>query len=187
MNDNQIIDRIVSLEREEWQGYQLAFHYISQNYYDVEIDHIDSGFQVSFIRKPYGVPFEKMPGDSDKLFQPWCDDVKAWGIVEDSRLVAVIETAVEEWSNRLRVTELWVDDNYHRRGIGTALMDIAVRRAKDEKRRAIMLETQTCNENAIAFYLAYGFKLIGFDACCYGNGDLERKEVRIELGVLLEA
>ena len=29
---------------------------------------------------------------------------------------------------------------------------------------------------------ALGFGLIGFDACCYANNDLERKEVRIELG-----
>ena len=45
-----------------------------------------------------------------------------------------------------------------------------------------MLETQTCNEAAMAFYLAQGFTLIGFDRCCYGNDDVSRKEVRLELG-----
>jgi len=48
-----------------------------------------------------------------------------------------------------------------------------------------MLETQSCNEAAIAFYLAYGFSLIGFDACCYGNKDIEGKEVRLEFGLFL--
>ena len=90
---------------------------------------------------------------------------------------------VERWSNRLRVTELWIDDAYRRQGIGTALMDMAVKRARDEKRRAIMLETQSRNENAIAFYLTYGFKLIGFNACEYQNDDLQRKDVRMELGM----
>lgn len=176
---------IIPLEREQWQGYKLPFHYLSHNHYDVEISASEGGFHVSFIKKPFDKPFEHMPDDTDKLFQPYWDDVKAWGIVEDGRLLAAIETTAEGWSNRLRVTELWIDDAYRRQGIGTALMKIAMQRAKDEKRRALMLETQSRNENAIAFYLAYGFTLIGFDTCAYRNNDLERKEVRIEMGILL--
>ena len=26
--------------------------------------------------------------------------------------------------------------------------------------------------------------MIGFDSCCYQNGDLDRKEVRLDLGIL---
>ena len=177
--------RILPLERDRWQDYKLNFHYISHNYFDIEISRSDDGFQISFLKKPYDTPFEKMPDDSDKLFQPWWDDIKAWGIEENGQLIAVIETAVEEWSNRLRVTELWIDDAHRRKGIGTALMDVALRRAKDENRRVLMLETQSRNEGAIAFYLAYGFSLIGFDACAYQNNDMRRKEVRMEMGILL--
>ena len=46
----------------------------------------------------------------------------------------------------------------------------------------IVLETQTCNEKAINFYLRNGFSLIGFDLYSYTNSDPERKEVRIEMG-----
>ena len=145
----------------------------------------NSNFNVSFIFKPFDTPFVHQPSDTDKLFQPWWDDIKAWGIVENGRLVACIETAVEQWSNRLRVTELWIDDTYRRKGIATALMDIAVQRAKDENRRVIMLETQSRNEGAIRYYLAYGFSLIGFDACAYQNNDLSRNEVRMEFGMFL--
>ena len=186
VNKNHYINRIKPLEREKWEGHKFAqFNYTSNAYYDVEVKHEDNNFTLAFVKRPFDAPFEKKPDDFDVLFQPWWDDVKAWGIVEGEQLVAVIETAVEEWSNRLRVTELWVDDAYHRQGIATALMDIAVKRAKDEKRRVIMLETQSCNENAIAFYLAYGFTLIGFDSCAYQNNDLARKEVRMEFGLLL--
>jgi len=178
-------DRIIPLDREKWQRYEFPFHYVSYNYYDVVINRSDGGFQVSFTKKPFETPFEHMPNEQDKLFQPFWDDIKAWGIVENGRLIAAIETAVEEWSNRLRVTELWVDDAYHRKGIATALMDIAVGRAKEENRRVIMLETQSRNEGAVGFYLNYGFILIGFDACAYQNNDLERKEVRMELGIFL--
>ena len=184
--ENRFINQIVPLDRGKWQDYRLEFHYVSYNYFDVEINRSENGFQVSFIKKPYETPFEFMPSDTDKLFQPHWNDVKAWGIEGNGRLLAAIETAVEEWSNRLRVTELWIDDAYRRRGIGTALMDIAMQRARDEKRRAIMLETQSRNEGAIAFYLAYGFTLIGFDACAYQNNDLIRKEVRMEMGILLD-
>ena len=184
MNE-QLINKIIPLEREKWQDYRLEFHYISHSYHDVAINHLDSDFSVSFIKKNFDTPYEKTPDDCDKLFEPWWEDVKAWGIVEDGRLRAVIETSAERWSNRLRVTELWIDDDLRRRGIGTALMDIAMKRAKEEKRRVLMLETQSCNEGAIAFYLAYGFSLIGFDACAYRNDDLNRKEVRMEMGIFL--
>lgn len=180
-----LINQIIPLEREKWQNYRLEFHYISNNYYNVEINRSDGEFQVSFVKKPFDIPYEKMPDDFDKLFQPWWSDVKAWGIVDDGRLIAAIETATEEWSNRLIVTELWIDDDYRRRGIGTALMDIALKRAKNDKRRVLMLETQSCNEGAIAFYLSYGFSLIGFDACAYQNNDLIRKEVRMEMGIYI--
>ena len=181
-----MINKIKPLDRETWQGYEFPFDYTSQNYYDIEINRTDDNFNVSFIKKPFDKPYTNPLNDIDKLFKPWWDDVKAWGIEENGRLVAAIETSVEEWSNnRLRVTVLWIDNAYRRKGIATALMDIAVQRAKEEKRRVIMLETQSRNEGAIGFYLAYGFSLIGFDACAYQNNDLSRKEVRMELGIFL--
>ena len=183
---SEIINQIIPLEREQWQNYVLPFHYISKSYYDVEIERVNNNFHVSFIKKPFITPFEYKPEqDYDKLFQSHWEDIKAWGIIEGEQLIAAVETAVEEWSNRLRVTELWIDDAYRRQGVGTALMDIAVKRARDEKRRAVMLETQSRNENALAFYLAYGFTLIGFNVCEYQNNDLQRKEVRMEMGILL--
>ena len=45
-----------------------------------------------------------------------------------------------------------------------------------------MLETQSSNVNAVDFYLHEGFRLIGFDSCCYTNEDLKRKEVRFNMG-----
>ena len=178
---------IMRLEREQWQDYKLPFRYTSYNYYDVEISTLDAGFNVSFVKKPFDTPYVKKSDSYDKLFQPHWDDIKAWGIVKGGKLTAAIETAAEEWNNRLRVTELWVDDSLRRQGIGTTLMHVALRRAREEKRRAIVLETQSCNEGAIAFYLNYGFSLVGFDTCAYENNDLQRKEVRIEMGIFLDA
>ncbi|MCL2573962.1 MAG: GNAT family N-acetyltransferase [Defluviitaleaceae bacterium] len=178
-----MIDKIVPLEKEKWQDYQLHYQTVSYNYYDVEIESADNSFKVTFVKKPFDTPLEN--NGHDKLFQPWWENVMAWGIIENDKLIAAIETDAEDWNNRLRVTELWVDKDYRRMGIAKALMDTAMQRARDEKRRALILETQSRNEGAINFYLNYGFSLIGFDSCAYQNNDLERKEVRMELGILL--
>ena len=78
----------------------------------------------------------------------------------------------------------WVKtrNEYEGMGIGRALMDLAKEEARRAGNRMLILETQSCNTNAIGFYLHEGFTLIGFDTCCYANNDLARREVRIELG-----
>ena len=105
--------------------------------------------------------------------------------MSEDGLLAAIEIWHEKWSNRLRVTELWVDASLRRKGVGTRLMNLAKQRAQELGCRALMLETQSCNENAIAFYLSQGFTFFGFDRSCYGNNDVEKREVRIELGLYL--
>jgi hypothetical protein len=99
-------------------------------------------------------------------------------------MLACIEMCPEEWSNRLLVTELWVSRELRGKGIGKQLMDKAKEVAARQQRRAVMLETQSCNTNAIGFYLHEGFELIGFDTCCYSNDDIGKKEVRLNLGYL---
>jgi len=75
-----------------------------------------------------------------------------------------------------------VSDTLRGKGIGKRLMDLAKETALRQERRAIILETQSCNTNAIGFYLHQEFELIGFDTCCYTNNDIGRREVRINLG-----
>ena len=41
------------------------------------------------------------------------------------------------------------------------------------------------NVGAIAFYRKQGFELIGYDACCYTNIDVERHEIRFDFGYFL--
>ena len=106
-------------------------------------------------------------------------------VSESGEMLACIEVCPEEWSNRLVVTELWVSEELRRKGVGKRLMDKAKEVAVRQKRRAVILETQSCNTNAIGFYLHQGFELIGFDTCCYTNEDTARREVRVNLGFFL--
>lgn len=181
---------IVLLDKEKWQGQIIPIGYTTEAYYDVQIKQQESGFSISMEKKKFDVPVTHAPEEydfPDKLYERWWPDACAYGVIKEGKLVAAIETCPEDWSNRLRITELWIDTPYQNKGWGHALMETAKEQARRENRRAIILETQSCNVNAIGFYLHEGFTLIGFDSCCYGNRDLDRKEVRIELGYFFEA
>ena len=176
---------IVHLPKEQWKGYNILIGYTTEEYYDVMVGKTERGFQVNLEKKRFDAPVTHTPEEydfPDKLYADYWEKACAWGIVVQDGLVAAIETCPEDWSNRLRVTELWVAPEYQKQGIGHALMEVAKEQARSEGRRAIILETQSCNVNAIGFYLHEGFTLIGLDTCCYANNDLERKEVRVELG-----
>ena len=175
---------IEHLPKERWQGYILPMRYTSDSYYDVRVDRTADGFAASFRKTPARPPIEHTPEEydfPDRLYAEYYEGAFAWGIVQDKELLAAIETCPETWSNRLRVTELWVAEELRGQGIGRALLNLAKEQAGRERRRAVILETQSCNANAIGFYLHEGLTLTGFDACCYRNDDLDRKEVRLEL------
>ncbi len=176
---------IVPLPKEQWKGYVVPIGYTTDEYYDISITQTPKGFTVNMEKKKFEHPVTHTPEEydfPDKLYEDWWEKACAWGILADGELIAAIETAPEEYSNRLRVTELWVGKDYQKQGIGHALMAVAKEQAKRERKRAVILETQSCNVNAIGFYLHEGFTLIGMDSCCYKNNDLERREVRVELG-----
>ena len=147
---------IVPLPKAEWKGTPIMMRYTTEEY--------------------------DFP---DSLYQDHWEKAEAYGMYTEEngerKMLACIEVCPEEWSNRLMVTELWVDDSLHRQGVGTALMNKAKEVAKAQGRRAIILETQSCNVRAIAFYRSQGFQLLGFDTCCYRNTDIKRHEVRINL------
>lgn len=184
-----ITDNIIPLPKEQWKGTIIPMSYTAEEYYDVDMQKAADGYDVAIHRKKFDTPVTHFPEEydfPDKLYQDHWEKAYAWGIVEEKddkqELLACIETCPEEWSNRLMVTELWVHEKIRRQGVAHALMAVAKEQAVLENRRAIILETQSCNVGAIAFYQKEGFEPIGFDTCCYSNRDVERKEVRINMG-----
>ncbi len=192
MNMNTEEYKIVHLPKEQWKNARIPMRYTTEEYFDVKLERNGQGVSVHFVKTKLREPISHYPEEydfPDKLYQDHWEKACAWGIVEEKEggeeLVACIETCPEEWSNRLMVTELWVHEKLRRKGIGHALMKIAKQQADREHRRAITLETQSCNVPAICFYLQEGFELIGFDSCCYSNRDIGRKEVRLDLGYFI--
>ena len=185
--------KIVPLPKEQWKGVPIPMVYTTEEYFDLEVSENADAFEAKMVKKKFETPVTHAPEDydfPDGLYQDHWGKAEAYGIYreEDGKkiLMACIEVCPEEWSNRLMVTELWVHDSLHRQGIGTALMNKAKEVAKAQGRRAIILETQSCNVRAIAFYRAQGFHLIGFDSCCYTNRDVERREIRFNMGFFMD-
>ena len=181
---------IVLLPKEQWKGTIVPLGTKSDTYYDVIIQPLDqNGGSVSFVLKEAIPKIAHTPEEydfPDRLYQDYWENAEAYGIAgNDGKLLACIEICPEEWSNRLTVTELYVTEELRHQGLGKRLMDKAKEIAVRDNRRAVILETQSCNTNAIGFYLHEGFELIGFDKCCYTNRDIERREVRINLGYFL--
>ena len=89
---------------------------------------------------------------------------------------------MESWNNRFRISNICVFDHADRgSGIGGALMQRITETAEAVHARMIVLETQSCNEAAIAFYQKYSFSIIGIDLYSYSNTDPEQHLVRIEM------
>lgn len=175
---------IIHLPEEKWKGTVIPIKYTTDKYYDVSVNKTYNGFSVEMEKKKFT---ELLSRDiSGKLYEDHWENAYAWGVIANDELIAAMETDQELWSNRIRITELWVSERYQKHGIGHTLIEIAKEQARRERRRAVILETQSCNANAIDFYLHEGFILIGMDTCCYKNNDLERKEVRLEFGWLQE-
>ena len=176
---------IVPLPKERWRNHILPMGYTSGEYYDVRIERRSSGCSIVLERKKFDAPVAHTPEEHnfwDRLYADWWPEAGAWGVLDEGNLLAAIETCPETWTNRLWITELWVDAAYRKQGLGRALMNVAKEQARRERRRVLILETQSCNVNAIDFYLRQGFSLTGVDTCCYSNEDMEKKEVRVELG-----
>ena len=177
---------IVPLPKETWKGTVVPIRYTTDTYYDLELTESENAFTARLVKKQFDTPVTHTPEEynfPDRLYQDFWEKAEAYGVVgEAGELLACIELCPEEWSNRLMVTELWVSDGLQGQGLGKRLMDKAKEIAVLQKRRAIILETQSCNTKAIGFYLHQGFELIGFDSCCYTNDDIARREVRVNLG-----
>lgn len=170
---------IKKLEKEKWEHYELEFSYTTDGYYTFDVCGWD--FKLKF--NPYGKTLNKK--FSDKLFKDWAKGSLAFGAFADGELAGITECFLEKWNNRLRITNLLVFEKFRGLGIGTSLIGKDVEIGIQIGARMAVLETQTCNPKAVDFYIKNGFMPIGFDLFSYSNEDMEKTEVRLEMGKLL--
>lgn len=168
---------VKSLDKATYAGEKFTVRYKTNGYYDISAS--GQGFQIQY--ESFEAPVEK--SFDDVFFGEWLENPIAYGAFENGHLIGYVEGSPENWNHRFRISNICVFDNAKRnQGIGTILMETIMKVAKSSEARMIVLETQSCNENAIAFYKKNGFDIIGFDLYSYSNTDPERHEVRIEMG-----
>ena len=168
---------IKKLDRKTYAGRKFTLRYKTNGYYDIQP--VEWGFQITYtsFENPTEMSFD------DLFFNEWLEDPVAFGMFENGQLLGYVEGSLEKWNNRYRISNICVFDETKRHsGIGTLLMNTILIEAKESGARMVVLETQTCNENAIAFYRKNGFEIIGFDLFAYTNSDPEHHEIRIEMG-----
>jgi ribosomal protein S18 acetylase RimI-like enzyme len=164
----------------EYKHHPLPFEYETREYYDVEIVEKREEITCSLVKRAF--PESVFKEFKDRLYEDYYENAEAFGHFIGDVLFGVIEINFEKWSNRVRITQLLIDQEHRRKGIGQMLMKYVELHAKKLGARMLILETQSCNVPAIDFYRKNGFKLIGLDVACYGNRDIEQKEVRLEFG-----
>ncbi len=165
------------LEKEIYAGRKFTARYRTRGYYDIAAS--ETGFRLEY--RLFPAPVER--SFDDVFFGEWLEAPAAFGAFEGEHLLGYAEGSPESWNNRFRISNICVFDAAARgRGVGTELMRAIEAAAVFSGARMIVLETQSCNENAIAFYRKNGFAIIGFDLYAYSNTDPARHEVRIEMG-----
>lgn len=168
---------IKKLNKEDYAGKKFTLRYFTNGYFDIE--KTKNGFSITY--KKFSEITEM--SFSDYFFGEWLEDPVAYGAFKNGELLGYVEGTPEAWNQRYRISNICVFDERQRHcGIGTALMNVILEEAEKNGARMVVLETQTCNENAIAFYKKSGFDIIGFDLYAYSNTDPQRHEVRIEMG-----
>ena len=162
------------LDREIYAGKTFTACYRTNGYYEIRPS--ETGFQMDYV--PFAEPTER--SFDDVFFGEWLEDPIAFGAFEGEKLIGYVEGSIEGWNNRFRLSNICVLDFSERsRGVGTALMKRIERAAEDAGARMLILETQSCNENAIAFYKKNGFTKSSASTCTpTPTTDPERHEVQ---------
>jgi ribosomal protein S18 acetylase RimI-like enzyme len=176
--------KIAELSKNDVGRREVGCKYSTSYYYDVSVFRESGSWRIELTRKALSSTLDK--DYHGKLFEDHVEEPRVFMAVVGNKQVGWIELGYDKWNNRMRVWEFLVEEKFRKRGIGTSLMNHAVKIAKEKGARMLVLETQTNNDTALDFYLKFGFELIGLDVAAYSNEDIEKKEIRIELGLKLQ-
>jgi ribosomal protein S18 acetylase RimI-like enzyme len=175
--------KIHELFKKDYEGYTIEYVYRTKSYYEVKVK---DRRHFAFVLKKKNRWRKVEKKSESKLFEANIKNPKVFAIIDNKKIVAVIEGSKEEWNQTYRIWNLNVEKRYRRQSYGKTLMDHIIKVAKKEKCRAIVLEVQSCNMPAIEFYFKQGFRFIGLNTISYSNQDIKKKEVRLEMGLIIK-
>ena len=80
-----------------------------------------------------------------------------------------------------QIMTIGVDPHYQRHGVGRALLEALVGRARKLRAEAVLLEVRVDNEPALALYERHGFERIGLRKRYYQPEDMDAYTMRLDL------
>ena len=177
--------QIIKMNKEDLQDRVNVFQYESSGHYKVNIQAHEDGWVVHLKKEDFQQPFKKWD-DTDKVIQPYKGDSEIYGAFIGDKEAGLIQFEYQPHNKSIRIWDIDVWLEFQNQGIGKALMEKCISRARESGARRIVLEVQSSNLKAISFYKKIGFELIGMDASHYHNDDIERGEVRLEMAIYLD-
>ncbi len=122
-------------------------------------------------------PLFELAEDSASELESYIDAGRVLVAVEGGRAVGHLQLIGSEVKN------MAVVESHQRRGVGRALMDAAIQRAREEERSTLVVATATADIGNLRFYQRLGFRMreIERDAFTPANGYAEQRVDGIEL------
>ncbi|MFW9784501.1 MAG: GNAT family N-acetyltransferase [Candidatus Heimdallarchaeota archaeon] len=184
---DQFIKIIQIFEKDFPNNKKDIFQYYSKFYYDISVKEKkkNSGWSIDLQKTQFPSTFTKYSeGD---IFQKYKEGAEYYIAFNDNgKEIGLIVVGKQSWNNTARIWDISINEESQRKGFGEKLLKFAEKRAVEWNCRAIVLECQSSNYSAIQFYLKYGYTFTGFDLIAYSNNDIDRHEVRLEMGKILE-
>lgn len=163
---------------QSYQGMPIHFLVKTDGYFHADVQQDHDHFGVIFRYTPF--PKQKRFQFEDVLMSEWLDHPLVFGAFEDDQLTGFIEVN-QEWNNRLRISNIFVEEQARKHGVGSKLMAYIKAYATSLDLRGIVLETQSYNVPAIRFYQTHGFQFLGCDLSSFSNEDVDHQEIRLEM------
>lgn len=171
------------LDIADYKEKALQVRYVTSYIYEAISKQGDDCFGVMFERTKLTEPLAC--GFDDVWGSEWLENPELFAVREAGQVIALMEICMESWTQRLRISNIYVTPTYRGRGCATLLLQHVKELAKERRIRCIVLETQSCNDPAIQCYLRNGFVFLGCDLSFKSNQDIENHAVRIEMGYYL--
>jgi len=131
------------------------------------------------LEKPYIKPPDPVDTDMLTRYTALLPKDYCFGAYDDDLLIGLIIAEPVPWNKSINVCEFHVCANYQNKKIGKQLMKCVSDKARDERFRIIVCETQNTNLPAIAVYQRLGFQLEGLDISYYSNTDFPDGEMAV--------
>lgn len=172
---------IEQIYAKDYKGYTKEVHYWTNAYYDIQ--NSDHGFGLQWCAFEHEIEKSFI----GTLFSDDLEDPVVFGAFHNGEMIGFIEGSVESWHNLFRITFFYIEPQHRHFGIGEKLMKHMIEYATiHTTARAIVVDTESCNIQAINFYKHHGFHMVGLNTMDYSNEDIEEKEVHLIFGRKIE-